>query len=106
MIGRKMISKLLISAFVVVSGYFIYNHKSREFALKLFEKHQKMIVENNKKVTRENFKELRYKRVLLPVCGSCGVVEFEEIYFENDTSVVIVCEITGRIISGCILPDC
>lgn len=89
---KKIIRKTLIAIIVISGLYFIYYQKANEFHSELFEMSSKVITNDNKKVTRENFKKLTYNRILLPICGTCGIVEFEEIYFENDTSVVIVCE--------------
>ena len=45
--------------------------------------------ENNEMITKDNYKDIVYNRIIVPACGVNASIGFEKIHFEDDTTVII-----------------
>ena len=89
----KRIFTLKIITIVILSAAILYGLHYYLYG-KLYEKMWEnylgnMKTENGDLVNKTNYKNVMFRRVHLPTCGTCGTVCFENLHFINDSTLSI-----------------
>ena len=72
-----------------VSIFYLNDYLSKKYSKRLRSMNGKFQAENNEVITKDNYKNIVYKRIDYPACGVNRSIGFEKIHFDDDTTVII-----------------